>query len=162
VRSWLISQLTLKAKEGDDALRRLNAFDWLVWEPGQWRPSRANTETALGLPIGNLVQQKEGEALVVQLAPKPDKKDITLGRAGCDIVIDDRTLSTHHLSFSFDEHHWWVHDVGSRNGSLINGRKLGTEPVRLTAGTRLAAAQVMLTFYTSDAMFQRLKTGLKL
>jgi len=41
------------------------------------------------------------------LEPRRDKKDLTLGRSGCDLVIDDRTLSTHHLSFNFDDHHWW-------------------------------------------------------
>ena len=162
MRSWLISALALKTQQGGvDALKRLSSFDWLVWEPGQWRPARANIETVMGLPQmgpNSVVEQpKEGESLVIALEPRRDKKDVTLGRAGCDIIIDDRTLSSHHLSFNFDDHHWWVHDVGSRNGSLIDGRKLGNEPVRLNAGGRLQAAQVTLTYYTLDTMFARLK-----
>jgi len=162
MRSWLISALTLKTQAGGvDALKRLCPFDWLVWEPGQWRPARANIDTVMGLPkmgAGAAAEEpSQGESLVIALEPKRDKKDVTLGRSGCDVVIDDRTLSSHHLSFNFDDHHWWVYDVGSRNGSLIDGRKLGKEPVRLHAGARLQAAQVVLTYYTLDTMFARLK-----
>lgn len=163
MRSWLISALALKTQAGGlEALRRMSPFDWLVWEPGQWRPARSNLETVMGLPTidapGSPTEEpKESESLVVALEPKRDKTDVTLGRAGCDVTIDDRTLSSHHLSFSFDDHHWWVHDVGSRNGSLIDGRKLGKDPVRLTAGARIQPAQVVLTYYTLDAMFARLK-----
>ncbi len=162
MRSWLISALTLKVQAGGiEALKRLCPFDWLVWEPGQWRPARANLETVMGLPKMSpdavAEEPSQGESLVVALEPKRDKKDVTLGRAGCDLIIDDRTLSSHHLSFNFDDHHWWVYDVGSRNGSLIDGRKLGKEPVRLQAGARIQAAQVVLTYYTLDTMFARLK-----
>ena len=66
-------------------------------------------------------------------------------------------VSSHHLSFNFDDHTWWVHDVGSRNGSLIDGRKLPQEPVRLVAGSRIQAAQLVLTYYTADTMYARLK-----
>lgn len=164
MRSWLISALALKTRQGGlEALKRMSPFDWLVWEPGQWRPARANIETMMGLPqigAGSAAaarETKEGESLVIALEPRRDKKDVSLGRSGCDIVIDDRTLSQHHLSFNFDDHHWWVYDVGSRNGSLIDGRKLGKEPVSLSAGARLQAAQVVLTYYTRDTMFARLK-----
>jgi pSer/pThr/pTyr-binding forkhead associated (FHA) protein len=163
MRSWLISALALKTGQGGvDALKRMCSFDWLVWEPGQWRPARANVDTVMGLPqVGKdappPAEPAAEESLVIALEPRRDKQDVTLGRSGCDITIDDRTLSTHHLSFNFDDHHWWVHDVGSRNGSLIDGRKLSSEPVRLTAGARLQAAQVVLTYYTVDSMFARLK-----
>ncbi len=162
MRSWLISALALKTQQGgEEALKRLCPFDWLVWEPGQWRPSRANIETMMGLPqmtAGSIAAEpKEGESLVIALEPRRDKKDVTLGRSGCDLVIDDRTLSSHHLSFNFDDHHWWVYDVGSRNGSLIDGRKLTKDPVRLSAGARIQAAQVTLTYYTLETMYARLK-----
>lgn len=165
MRSWLISALAQKVQAGGpDALKRLCAFDWLVWEPGQWRPARSNLETVMGLPnlsdpkvLAAAEEAKDSESLVIALEPKRDKKDISLGRAGCDLIIDDRTLSSHHLSFTFDDHNWWVFDVGSRNGSLVDGRKLGKEPVRLAAGTRLQAAQVVLTYYTFETMHARLK-----
>lgn len=163
MRSWLISALATKVQKdgGAEVLKRLCPYDWLVWEPGQWRPARANVETAMGLPLLTSAQAgqdpKEVESLVIALEPRRDGKDLTLGRTGCDIVIDDRTLSSHHLSFSFDDHHWYVMDVGSRNGSLLDGKKLGRNPTRLDAGARMQAAQVVLTYYTADTMYARLK-----
>jgi pSer/pThr/pTyr-binding forkhead associated (FHA) protein len=162
MRSWLISALSVKVQKdgGPEVLKRLCPYDWLVWEPGQWRPARANVETAMGLPLitaANAGNPNDVESLVIALEPRKDGKDLSLGRASCDIVIDDRTLSTHHLSFSFDDHHWYVHDVGSRNGSLLDGKKLGKNPTRLDAGSRLQAAQVVLTYYTADTMYARLK-----
>jgi hypothetical protein len=160
MRSWLISALSLKTQQGGpEVLKRLCPFDWLVWEPGQWRPARANVETVMGLPVVTAPSGTpgDGESLVIALEPRRDGKEIKLGRADCDITIDDRTLSSHHLTFSFDDHNWSVHDVGSRNGSLIDGRKLHKDPVHLHAGASLQAAQVSLTFYTSDTMYARLK-----
>ncbi|MBK7858106.1 MAG: FHA domain-containing protein [Archangiaceae bacterium] len=165
MRSWLISALALKTQQGGaEALKRLCPHDWLVWEPGQWRPARANVETVMGLPqitsqtVAPPEEPKEVESLVIALEPNREHAEVTFGRAGCDLVLDDRTLSSHHLSFTFDDHHWWVHDVGSRNGSLVDGRKLGKEPVCLTAGMRLQPAQVVLTYYTQDTMYARLKS----
>lgn len=162
MRSWLISTLARKAKqEGEESLRRLCPFDWLVWEPGQWRPSGSNVQTVMSprTRIEEAPVPSAGESLVIALEPRPDKGEVTLGRAGCDIVIDERTLSSHHLSFTFDDHHWWVHDAGSRNGSMVEGRKLTREPVCLSAGASIRAAQVSLTYYTLDAMYARLKAG---
>jgi hypothetical protein len=162
MRSWLISALSLKTQQGGpEVLKRLCPFDWLVWEPGQWRPARPNVETVMGLPkvtsADGSALESAGESLVIALEPRRDGKELKLGRADCDIVIDDRTLSSHHLSFTFDDHHWWVHDIGSRNGSLLDGRKLTQDPVRLHAGARIQAAQVTVTYYTSDTMYARLK-----
>jgi hypothetical protein len=163
MRSWLISALSLKTQQGGaEVLKRLCPYDWLVWEPGQWRPARANVETVMGLPVvgspsAGQAPTESGESLVIALEPRRDGKELKLGRADCDLVIDDRTLSSHHLSFTFDDHHWWVHDVGSRNGSLVDGRKLGKDPMRLEAGNRIQAAQVVLTYYTADTMYARLK-----
>lgn len=160
MRSWLVSALSDKVDKGVmslDGLERLTRGDWLVWEPGTWRPSRANANTAMGIPQAAIAAGVAGaEALAIALEPNIDRKDVTFGRERCDIVIDDRTLSAHHLSFSFDEHHWWVRDVGSRNGTLLDGRKLGPEPAMLTSGLLIQPAQVVLTYYTTSNFMQRL------
>jgi len=45
-------------------------------------------------PPASQPRAERGESLVMALEPRRDKKDLTLGRSGCDLVIDDRTLST--------------------------------------------------------------------
>src|SRR5829696_8690130 len=56
---------------------------------------------------------------------------ITLGRATeCTIPIKDRYLSRRHAEIIFDSDAWIVRDLGSVNGTLLNGTKLiGSAPL---------------------------------
>ncbi len=57
---------------------------------------------------------------------------ITLGRATeCTIPIKDRYLSRRHAEIAFDNDAWLVRDLGSVNGTLLNGTRLhGAAPLR--------------------------------
>ena len=56
----------------------------------------------------------------------------TLGRvAGNTIVIDDPHTSSRHAELRFARGQWWLRDLGSSNGTLLNG-----EPVRAVVGVR--------------------------
>jgi transcriptional regulator of acetoin/glycerol metabolism len=46
----------------------------------------------------------------------------------CDVVIDDRRASRRHTELSFDGEHWLVRDLGSHNGTFLDGE-------RVTAGS---------------------------
>lgn len=63
--------------------------------------------------------------------------DATVGRApGCVVLLDDPTVSSRHARLTFRGARLVVDDLGSRNGTLVNGRKL-TGPTELSAGDRL-------------------------
>ncbi|MEX0835801.1 MAG: FHA domain-containing protein [Nitriliruptor sp.] len=66
------------------------------------------------------------------------KQAITLGRAsGADIVIDDVYASDEHAQLLPDgEGGWNVRDLGSTNGTFLNGAKL-THPVPVATGDQL-------------------------
>lgn len=36
------------------------------------------------------------------------------------IIRDDVYVSRHHAFITFEDGHWWVEDLGSRNGTLLN------------------------------------------
>jgi hypothetical protein len=56
----------------------------------------------------------------------------TLGRvAGNTIVIDDPHTSARHAELQFARAQWWLRDLGSSNGTLLND-----EPVRAIVGVR--------------------------
>ena len=54
----------------------------------------------------------------------------------CDHRIDDPTISRRHCAFSLRGRRVWVEDLGSRNGTRLNGEPL-TEPRPLGDGDRL-------------------------
>jgi hypothetical protein len=68
---------------------------------------------------------QQGEAL--KLRPVTE-----IGRdAGNAIVIDDPHISAKHAELRFERGQWWLRDLGSSNGTDLNG-----EPVRAVVGVR--------------------------
>lgn len=67
-----------------------------------------------------------------------DLKDgLTVGRApDTDVTIDDSFLSGHHATVTWSGHAWILTDLGSTNGSSVNGLRV-EEPVVLTLGDRV-------------------------
>lgn len=47
---------------------------------------------------------------------------ISIGRsANCDIALTvDEALSAHHARISYHHTQWWLEDIGSKNGTLLN------------------------------------------
>lgn len=55
-----------------------------------------------------------------------------LGRAPFnDVVVDDSAVSRHHADIHADPDGYRISDISSRNGTFVNGEKIGTEPRRL-------------------------------
>jgi pSer/pThr/pTyr-binding forkhead associated (FHA) protein len=73
------------------------------------------------------------------------KRDsIVIGRGSeCDVVIQDMKASRQHCKLSRQQTGFLLEDLGSRNGTLVNGQKI-TQPVLLKANH---------TFQIGDTMF---------
>ena len=63
-----------------------------------------------------------------------DQESVTIGRmsrkSGCDIQISDVFLSSEHLKLEFDGEQWIARDLGSRNGTFVNGEAIDTCTLR--------------------------------
>ncbi len=71
---------------------------------------------------------------------------VVVGRAAdCDIVLPDDTVSSRHAEITSDGITYTVRDLGSRNGTWVNGRKIVT-PCPLKRGDQVAFGQVVCTF----------------
>jgi len=86
------------------------------------------------------------EAPLVCLVPEPAQEDQpsfvlagmnTIGRApGNTILLDHASVSSYHARLAFAAGNWLLEDLGSRNGTRVNGVELH-EPLAVTLGDRL-------------------------
>src|SRR3954470_3738882 len=69
----------------------------------------------------------------------------TIGRrADADVVIDDASVSRRHAQLIRRGDAWYVADIGSRNGTTLNGQAV-TREVRLSDGDILELGEARLT-----------------
>lgn len=107
-----------------------------------WRDFRRGEQSEESLPDAHLL---------VEVGPDPGKvfplgRDNTLGRsAENDVRLPDETVSAQHARVSFGQGMWWIEDLGSRNGTLLNQSAL-EQPAVLSSGDRIDVGQVRLTF----------------
>lgn len=64
--------------------------------------------------------------VVAQDAPGPAvlEGDVTIGREGCDVLLDDPEVSRHHATIRQSAAGTAVEDLGSRNGTFVNDRRI--------------------------------------
>ncbi|MDP8955390.1 MAG: zinc-ribbon and FHA domain-containing protein [Actinomycetota bacterium] len=99
---------------------------------------------------------ERGQALlVVQRGPNAgskfliDKDITTTGRhPESDIFLDDVTVSRRHAEFRRRDGKFFVHDVGSLNGTYVNRQRV--DETQLANGDELQIGRFKLTFYAGD------------
>lgn len=70
--------------------------------------------------------------------------EATVGRApGCAIVLSGDYVSAHHARLFERDGRVWVEDLGSTNGTMLNGRRV-RRPVAMRAGDRLKIGDIIL------------------
>jgi len=158
--SYLLSGLAAYAKALDlPTFKSRYPHSWLVWEAGDWQPPRASTIQISKEAIGKMVAGAESMAMGLEerTLPAGTLQQLTLGRSsGAELVVTDGTVSERHLAFTHAERGWNVRDVGSRNGSSVNGVPLAVgQPRALKDGDQLQAGQVRFTYYSAEGMFAR-------
>lgn len=79
---------------------------------------------------------------------------VVLGRAAaCDVVIDDDSVSAQHARLEFDTGAWRITDLGSTNGTAVEGVKLAPQlPTPLPYGSTVRLGGVQLQFREVEAV----------
>jgi len=96
-----------------------------------------------------MAEQPSFLELIMDRGPRPGLKfsltrpSVTIGRgADSDFVIDDPEVSRRHARLTWDGQQVIVEDLGSANGTFVNGVRL-TAPCALRPGDTLALAQTI-------------------
>ncbi len=56
--------------------------------------------------------------------------EVTIGRdPACECPVDDEAISARHARLSFHHNQWWLEDLDSTNGTLLNQEKLAMPTV---------------------------------
>lgn len=70
--------------------------------------------------------------------------EILLGRdPACDIRLEDGAVSARHAKLSYHHSQWWIEDMDSTNGTVLNRQKLTTATV-ITNGDEIKCGKVQL------------------
>ena len=74
---------------------------------------------------------------------------VTVGRhPESDIFLDDITVSRRHAEFRRDEGRYWIHDVGSLNGTYVNGKR--AEDQLLQTGDEIQIGKFKLIAFVAE------------
>lgn len=85
-----------------------------------------------------------------RMYPLETGKRLTIGRgAESDIVVANAQASRQHIAIWTDGQRWWVEDLKTKNGTLLNRRPL-TEPQPLSEGDEVVLPGLSLTFRLSE------------
>jgi ABC transport system ATP-binding/permease protein len=69
-----------------------------------------------------------------------------IGRASnVDCVLEHPEISRKHCRVYEENGHWWIEDLGSKLGTIVNGGKI-TEPTSIEPGARISLGPVALLF----------------
>ena len=80
-----------------------------------------------------------------------DKAALRVGRSqDADIRLDDATVSRSHAMLSVQDDHLELKDLGSHNGTYVNGRRL-TDPAAVRPGDQIRIGSVVLTLLPTAA-----------
>lgn len=102
----------------------------------------APAAAAAPLPYAGLIVQREGK--IERVVPW-EGDSFTVGRShDCDLVLGQDEVSRRHARFVRSGDRYEVHDLGSVNGTLVNGRR--AERHDLTVGDVIAIESFQLTF----------------
>lgn len=71
--------------------------------------------------------------------------EIMIGRdPACDCVVDDETVSSRHARLSYHHNQWWLEDLNSTNGTVLNGVRLDT-PTVVISGDEFVCGKTAFT-----------------
>ncbi len=78
------------------------------------------------------------------------ERSVTIGRhPGCDLHINDGSVSRKHAMVDFRDDAYYVKDLESRNGTFLNDTKING-PAKLYDGAQVKICDVVFTFQSSD------------
>lgn len=115
----------------------------LVYKPGKKDESRFRTSTEVGSMIKNIdleavkklirAEAHQYRCVRLQTEGNAGTRDYTIGRVpSCQVVINLTSVSKQHATLTVhSDGKVFIKDLGSKNGTRVDGKAVGETPVRL-------------------------------
>jgi hypothetical protein len=129
------------------------------------RPFRAQAISGpkVTQPLDRLVRggavDEFDELWVITLPPLAPGDALVLGRSpDCEVLLDEATVSGRHAFLEWDGQAAWLSDLGSSNGTRVNGARLPGRQ-RLVDRDALDFGRVKVDFMLVGSLRERLRRG---
>jgi pSer/pThr/pTyr-binding forkhead associated (FHA) protein len=121
----LLERLAQTAYEAHRAALPASVPPWEDITKQERQAWQAAVSAVAGQAGGTLQEPPQGKSLVIEIGAERRTfgTDFTVGREG-SLVIDDGFASGQHARFQTIRGLWYVEDLDSTNGTLLNGRRI--------------------------------------
>ncbi len=124
---WLFILFAANVIRTDMFGRTVAADEVVEPAPALKKPSRAERRQAKKLPKNLRITEGRQAGQIYTLGER-----LEIGRAtDCDLILDDDYVSTNHAVFSLGPSGFVLEDLGSTNGTYVNGVRI-TSPIPVT------------------------------
>ena len=95
--------------------------------------------------LGELVPTGGGDNIVLK------KEKLVIGRReNCDIVLRFNNVSGQHARMTLEQGYWFLKDLGSRNGTKVDGRRISRKRLDPGAETSFAKHKYVMEYNPED------------
>ena len=119
----------------------LGTVVWLVWRDLRATATQASRTAR---PLARLVVEEGSGG---ELRPGESFNLLPVTAIGRDlsntIVLADPAISSQHTLLSFRDGRWWVEDLGSRNGTYVNGARV-MRPLIVSPGDLIGIGHIQM------------------
>jgi len=126
-------------------LLTISLYAFLAWAfISLWRDIKiqGNFLAAHSIPPLSLTLLQEGMSPQIRNFVRPE---VTIGRnPACECPLEDETVSGRHARLSYHHNQWWLEDLKSTNGTLLNQEKV-TLPTVVISGDEFCCGDTRIS-----------------
>jgi pSer/pThr/pTyr-binding forkhead associated (FHA) protein len=141
-------------------LLTVSLYAFLVWAfMNLWRDLKLQSSLleARKIPPISLTLSLAGQ---VSLIRRFIQAEVTIGRdPACECPVEDEAVSARHARLSYHHNQWWLEDLDSTNGTVLNQEKLSIPTVVISGDEFRCGGTLFTVALAGDLLISQTKTN---